>query len=41
MQLTNTWTALKTDRNETANISDQKMRQSSITWPDDVVVNVH
>eukprot|EP00953_Heterococcus_sp_UTEX-ZZ885_P040343 20632-Heterococcus_DN1.PRE.4 len=28
--------ALKTDKNETTNISDQKMGQSSITWPDDV-----
>jgi hypothetical protein len=41
MQLTNTWTALKTDKNETTNISDQKMGQSSITWPDDVAVHIH
>jgi hypothetical protein len=41
MQLTNTWTALKTDKNETTNISDQKMGQSSITWPDDVTVYTH
>jgi hypothetical protein len=41
MQLTNTWTALKTDKKKTTNWSDQKMGHSSITWPDDVAVYIH
>jgi hypothetical protein len=41
MQLTNTEAALTTDKNEATNVSDQKMGQCSITWPDDVVCNTH